>query len=246
MVHAGRERKGDGCASRGARDTTHAVARNYTRDEVKTILDRALERQHDPSEAVSHDDLLAIGKEIGVAPDALEAAATGVREERRVEAHVEARIQRARRGFTGHALAFVMVNLMLGVANFVTAPVPWSLMVLLGWGIGLAFHARAAFWPDRARLAERARRTVAREQAREEALARTRELEASARKLGAAVQVGFAEVLSAAADAIDASHAKGAAGHGTGVRVDAGAEGAKAEAQEAEASAREVARRDRG
>lgn len=229
------------------------MARNYTRDEVKTILGRALERQHDPSDAVSHDDLLAIGKELGVAPDALEAAAVGVREEAKVEAHVEARIRRTRRGFTGHALAFVMVNLMLAVANAMSASVPWSLMVLLGWGIGLAFHARAAFWPDRERLAERARRTLAREQAREEAHARKRELEASARKLGAAVQVGFAEVLTAVADAIDESHTKGAAGHGTGVRVDATPEGERpkaeereTEAQEAEASAREAARRHRG
>ncbi len=197
------------------------MARNYTREEVEAILARALEKQRAHAEGVSHEELLAIGRELGVGSEALEAAASTVQDEMRVEERVEERVRRSRRGFTGHLLAFVMVNLLFVVANVISTPVPWSLIVALAWGIGLAFHARAALRPDRERLAERARRALERERAHEGSVARRREIERGALKLEKAVEVGLADVLSAVADVIDESRTKAPASQPTGVRVDA-------------------------
>jgi len=44
-----------------------------------------------------------------------------------------------------HATAFVIVIILLAVLDWWTAEPYWIQWVLLGWGIGLAAHAWAAF-----------------------------------------------------------------------------------------------------
>ena len=51
-----------------------------------------------------------------------------------------------RLGFSIHLAAYVLVNLLLAVINLATTPqYLWFLWSLAGWGIGIAFHALAAF-----------------------------------------------------------------------------------------------------
>ncbi|HET9658841.1 MAG TPA: 2TM domain-containing protein [Thermomicrobiales bacterium] len=60
-----------------------------------------------------------------------------------------ARVQ-ALRGFSMHAITYVLVNLMLVVINLITSPDDlWFYWVTFGWGIALAIHAYAVFGSSR-------------------------------------------------------------------------------------------------
>ena len=50
-----------------------------------------------------------------------------------------------RRGFTSHATVFVLVLIYLVALNWWLGGYYWVQWVLLGWGMGLAAHAWAAF-----------------------------------------------------------------------------------------------------
>jgi uncharacterized membrane protein len=55
-----------------------------------------------------------------------------------------------KREFQAHLIAYATVNLFLIVIWFVTgADFFWPIFPLLGWGIGLAFHAWDVYSPER-------------------------------------------------------------------------------------------------
>ena len=50
------------------------------------------------------------------------------------------------KGFYGNLAAYIFVNLGLTILNFITSPDHlWFYWPLLGWGIGVALHARSVF-----------------------------------------------------------------------------------------------------
>lgn len=54
----------------------------------------------------------------------------------------------AKRGLVAHAIAYLMVNLLLVAVWFTTgAHFFWPVFPLFGWGIGLAFNAWDVLWP---------------------------------------------------------------------------------------------------
>lgn len=54
----------------------------------------------------------------------------------------ELEVKKARRDFTDHLAAYVIINLFLVFINLWTSPEQiWFVWPLAGWGIGLAFHA---------------------------------------------------------------------------------------------------------
>jgi len=110
--------------------------RSYGNDDVRKILDRALTAQ--PQAGLSHDDLLAIGAEVGLSPAAIEQAAAEVRDD---AARLDV-VSRRRRGLLLHALVFLLVNAALFGINFLTTPGEWwVLFPVFGWGLGLLLHA---------------------------------------------------------------------------------------------------------
>ena len=107
---------------------------------MQKIIDRALEVQ--PQEGLTHDDLLAIGAEVGLSRGAVERAALDVREERLTDAARAHVVSRRRRGVLAHALAFFAVNALLFAINFLTTPGEWwVLFPVFGWGLALLLHA---------------------------------------------------------------------------------------------------------
>lgn len=56
-----------------------------------------------------------------------------------------ARRRVARRTFGAHLTTFVFVNLLLFIVDAQTPATWWFLWPLIGWGIGVAHHARLAF-----------------------------------------------------------------------------------------------------
>jgi hypothetical protein len=118
-----------------------ADERRYSEREVRAILERAL--QHEPSDGLTHGDLLAAAREAGISSEAVEKAAL---ELDGIRAHDDAReriLARRRAGFFSHLWAFIGVQLFLLAINLMTSPdYLWFVFPLLGWGLGLFFAAR--------------------------------------------------------------------------------------------------------
>jgi len=122
-----------------------ALGRSYNDDEVRSIIERALRTQsgENPSAELSHEQLLAVGSEIGLSAEAIEQAARDV-EQSGLCARLERRIlDRRRSWFKSHAGAFAVANSVLFAINYLTSPGQWwALFPLVVWGLGLLLHAR--------------------------------------------------------------------------------------------------------
>ncbi|KYF70904.1 2TM domain-containing protein [Sorangium cellulosum] len=189
--------------------------RQYTEAEVRAILERALRGAQ--AREVGHDELVAAAEEIGISRAAIEAASRDIELVRGEEDARAAIMARRRKGFRSHLFSFVVVNAFLFAINALTPGPWWFFWPLLGWGLGLAFHARAALSSDVSprrlrreieRSAERARREELRrlkERRTAERLERKQRLERSAEDLGHAVEEGVATVLSRIAQEIRGS-----------------------------------------
>lgn len=208
--------------------------RRYTEDEVQAILERALRRTH--KSGVTHDELVEAATEVGISRDDLERAALEL-DEGRDEREARAKILKERRaGFAGHAWAYAGVNLFLLAINLITTPsILWFVFPLLGWGLGLFFHARVGLSKqvsdrairrevekvEKARKKERKRLEEER-RAEEKARGKKREgergaFEKGAAELGSAVEEGVGLLMSKLADEIRG--AKGEPSRREGVRV---------------------------
>ena len=117
----------------------------YTSDEVTRIIRRALEMKRE--ETVSHQDLLQTAEELGLDPDTLSAAIEKEKAEFEKEAAQEERLLRKKTKFRHHLWSYIIVNSGLFLINAVTPGPWWFQWPLLGWGIGLAFRFRAAYFP---------------------------------------------------------------------------------------------------
>ncbi|WP_437781026.1 2TM domain-containing protein [Sorangium sp. So ce1097] len=189
--------------------------RHYTEAEVRAILERALRDAQ--AREIGHDELVAAAEEIGIPRAAIEAASRDIELVRGEEAARAAIVARRRKGFRSHLFSFLVVNAFLFAVNALTPGPWWFFWPLLGWGLGIAFHARAALSSEVSprqirreieRNAERARREERRrlkEQRRAERLERKERLERSAEELGHAVEEGMATVLSRIAQEIRGS-----------------------------------------
>ena len=114
--------------------------RSYDDDEVRAIIDRALQAR--PGGGVSHEDLLAIGAGVGLSQSAIENAAVELRAARQNQLALQHVVSKRRRGVAAHAFVFVVVNALLFVINWLTTPGEWwSLFPIFGWGLGLVLHA---------------------------------------------------------------------------------------------------------
>ncbi|MFO0670819.1 MAG: 2TM domain-containing protein [Polyangiaceae bacterium] len=200
--------------------------RTYSREEVQAILSRALEGTAARGDDLSHEDLVAVGRELGIEASAIEAAAAGIGDDVAIEKAVEARVRRSRRGFVNHLFSYVVVNAALLAMNLFAGGPFWFVWPLIGWGIGMAFHARAALFPDREHLAVKARKRLEQDRAREEKQRKREERwggrgrggKADTSRIEQAAMDVVAETLGAVADAIgDSRKSRGP----SRVRVDA-------------------------
>ncbi len=183
--------------------------RSYSRDEVDAILGRAIEREHKRGE-LTHADLVAAAREVGIPSEAIESAASEVFEERQARAELATLRQQQWRGFFHHLVPYLMVNGMLVTLNFLTTHFPWALFPLLGWGVGLVSHFMAVVAPNPQRLnrrlerqRDRERRRLARDQFRFGAKRLERDFgQGLASRIERDVGQGISAVLEAAAQRI--------------------------------------------
>lgn len=118
----------------------------YSDDDIKAIIDRALERQGGAKGGgATHGDLLAIGEQIGLSAGEMEQAAREVREAK-LDAEATERVRSSRkRWFLRHAAVFALLNGLLFTVNALTTPGEWwVLFSIVFWGLALGLHAGAA------------------------------------------------------------------------------------------------------
>lgn len=184
--------------------------RSWSPEEVEAILGRALEREHRAEGALGHEELIDVGRQVGISREALERAAEEVaaeRDERRGETALVAvkqeLAQRSRRGFVSHLWVYLVVNGALAAMAWLAGAPQWlGAIPALGWGIGVALHLRAALFPDPYALDRRARKEIEKriKKAKRAGVDPQKMLEDAGRQLGDAVGQGVAVFLATAGE----------------------------------------------
>ena len=187
--------------------------KRYSDREVRRILERALLAEQDGG--LSHEEVVAAALEVGVSREAVERAIQETESERKELAVRNAVLERRRRHFVAHLMPFLAVNAFLMLLNLLVSPGDWwFLFPLLGWGLGLFFHAWSAFSSqvterDLMRYLARTSglrtkdlRRRLRRQRRAELVGRQVRIEHGARRLGEAAEEGLAVFLDKLADEV--------------------------------------------
>ena len=132
------------------------ASQQYTQDEVNRIIRRALKIKIE--DTISHQDLLATAREIGIDPKILEAAIEQEKQESKKEQTRRTRLKHRKTAFYSHLSSYLIMTAVLLLINIFTPGPWWFQWAVLGWGIGLAFHFKAIFFPHVKRF-EKARRS---------------------------------------------------------------------------------------
>ena len=117
----------------------------YSKDEVDRIIRRALKLKKDNS--VSHQELIDTARELGIDSQTLQAAIKADRELFEKEKGYKKRLLRRKAQFHRHLWSYIIVIGALLLINALTAGPWWFQWPALGWGIGLAFNFKAAYFP---------------------------------------------------------------------------------------------------
>ena len=120
-------------------------SRQYDSDEVTRIIRRALKLKQE--DTISHQDLIDTAEEIGIDPQLLETAIKQEQREFEKEKFRKVRLKRRKVGFYSHLWSYLIVNAALLLINNFTPGPWWFQWSVLGWGIGLAFHFKAIYFP---------------------------------------------------------------------------------------------------
>jgi len=178
----------------------------YTDEEAREILERAIERGRTDDTAFSHADLVEAAREVGIDPALVDEAAAGLHVELQRK-QLLAQIRAHRREKFGRSLAtYVIVNAFLVAIDLATGGGLWFYWPLLVWGLFIALTAVRTYLPTRAqeeRQLAREERRLHKRRRRQEAAARARERAAARRsaerEFDQAVEQGVTLLLAAAA-----------------------------------------------
>jgi hypothetical protein len=119
--------------------------RKYSDVELREILEHALAKQTPDAAGISHAELLAIGEQVGVPPEAMARAAEEVSRAKLDAEAGRAVKSRQQKWLAAHAAAFAVVNGLLFTVNYLTTPGEWwVLFSVFFWGLVLVAHAGIA------------------------------------------------------------------------------------------------------
>lgn len=115
-------------------------SKRYSDDDVRAIIERAL--LNAPSEGgLTHDELIAVGEQVGLPSEAMTRAAEEVRANKLEAAARRALTSRRRRWLAGNAGLFALINGLLFLVNYLTTPGEWwALFPIFVWGLALILH----------------------------------------------------------------------------------------------------------
>ena len=120
-------------------------SKQYTKDEVDRIIRRALKLKKEDS--ISHQELVDTAREFGIDPQTLAAAIEEDNEVFEKERARKTRLLRRKARFHRHLWSYIIVIGFLLLINTMTPGPWWFQWPALGWGIGLAFNFKAAYFP---------------------------------------------------------------------------------------------------
>ncbi len=126
-------------------------SKQYSKDEVDRIFRRALKLKKEDS--ISHQELMDTAREFGIDPQTLEAAIEEDKEVFEKERARKTRLLRRKARFYRHLWSYIIVIGALLMINTITPGPWWFQWPALGWGIGLAFNYKAAYFPVRKDMA---------------------------------------------------------------------------------------------
>ena len=134
------------------------TAKRYTADEVTRILKRAL--RPGQKDAITHQELLEIALELGVASDMLDSAITQEMAGMDLEEARKKWKGYRRSGFNPHLWSYIIIMVALFLIDIFSPGGWWFQWPLLGWGIGLAFHFRSAYFPQERKIEKGAQKIL--------------------------------------------------------------------------------------
>lgn len=120
-------------------------SRQYDSDEVNRIIRQALE--FEKRDTIGHHELMETARELGIDPEKMEAAIEREAEGNNREAARDVWLKRKHSKFHAHLWSYSIVNGALFLINIMTPGPWWFQWPILGWGIGLAFDYRQAYFP---------------------------------------------------------------------------------------------------
>ena len=129
--------------------------RRYATEELREILQRALERQADDRK-YSHADLVDAAREVGIDEAALREASRALPEPL-VASPVSAERFRQRQRLLRHAGMWLVFSVFFLLLDLLTAGGEWFFFPVLAWGVGVAAHAVKYLFPVEPTPEERAR-----------------------------------------------------------------------------------------
>jgi len=136
--------------------------KTFSSDEVRQILELAIEHQTASGDGMTRKELVAAGRELGVESEQIDHAIVALQRRGPVVEELARIEQRRMRRLKSHAVTFALVNLMLFAINVLVGGPWWFFWPLLGWGFGLAMQAKGAWMPDRERDERRAEQRLER------------------------------------------------------------------------------------
>jgi hypothetical protein len=186
------------------------VARIYTREEADEILRRALVGQASgAADGISHDDLVAAAREVGIPAEALESAASSLGEHRLVTHRVARLRSRKRRAFARHVVIYLIVNFGIFLFDRFDGGGTFFQVPLIIWGVILLVFGVLQLAPNEEALVRRAEKDLEKERRRADKQRRLAARTASgprgpgaAKEFEAAVEEGVSALLSVAARTI--------------------------------------------
>ncbi|MBW2430447.1 MAG: 2TM domain-containing protein [Deltaproteobacteria bacterium] len=120
-------------------------SKQYSKDEVDRIIRRALKLKK--VDSISHQELIDTAREFGIDPQTLESAVKADKEVFENEKARKKRLLRRKARFHRHLWSYIIVIGFLLLINAITPGPWWFQWPALGWGIGLAFNFKAAYFP---------------------------------------------------------------------------------------------------
>jgi hypothetical protein len=120
-------------------------SQQYTQDEVNRIIRRALKLNQE--DTISHQDLIATAREIGIDPKILQTAIEQEQQEFKKARIRQARLKQQKMAFYSHLWSYLIITAVLLLTNIFTPGPWWFQWAVLGWGIGMAFHFKAIYFP---------------------------------------------------------------------------------------------------
>lgn len=118
--------------------------RFYDDEEAEEIL-RLASSMSPAGGTINRDRLMATAAELGISAEAVELAEKQLAGQKNEKAHRAEFDARQRKDFNSHLVSYLIVNVFLFFINVASGlKEVWFFYPILGWGIGLAFHAVAS------------------------------------------------------------------------------------------------------